>query len=337
MLVHLDYVWVDGFEHPSIRSKTKVYNLEEDETGNVNLSVDEWNFDGSSTGQASTGDSERILKPVRLYQIADNHFAAMCEVCLADDDRSPHSTNHRAKLRKELKGKAEGLEIWLGFEQEFFLTSGDSNVFWPDGSGEPIKDSRYYCSSGGTVRYRKMIREHAAFCNGVGINIVGYNAEVSPGQWEYQCFAEDPLKAADDLWMSRYLLELMCEDIDLGVDWHPKPHEGWNGSGCHVNFSTKAMREAGDKVLYDDILRKMDSSHSESISEYGESNNLRLTGGYETATYTSFSYDIASRGTSVRIPNLTVDSGWKGYLEDRRPSSGCDPYRVARQICKFVT
>jgi len=129
----------------------------------------------------------------------------------------------------------------------------------------------------------------------------------------------------------------MCEDIDLGVDWRPKPHEGWNGSGCHTNFSTKAMRELGDKILYDDILRKMDSLHHESISEYGEGNDLRLTGGYETASHKSFSHGVASRGTSVRIPNVTVDSGWKGYLEDRRPSSGCDPYRVALQICKFVT
>ena len=337
MLVHLDYVWVDGFEHPSIRSKTKVCNLAEDETGNVNLSVDEWNFDGSSTNQAPTGDSERILKPVRLYQIADNHFAALCEVCRPDDDRTPHTSNHRARLREALEQSAGELEIWLGFEQEFFLTSENSNVFWPEGGGEPIKDSRYYCSSGGSVKYRKMIREHAAFCNGVGINVVGYNAEVTPGQWEYQCFAKDPLKAADDLWMSRYLFELMCEDIELGVDWRPKPHPGWNGSGCHTNFSTKDMRELGDKIVYDDILRKMESLHNESISEYGEGNDLRLTGGFETASHKSFSHGVASRGTSVRIPNATVDAGWKGYLEDRRPSSGCDPYRVALQICKFVT
>ena len=336
MLVHLDYVWIDGFEHPRIRSKTKVIQLAVDDEGQSNLQVNEWNFDGSSTNQASTADSERMLKPVRVYQIADNHFATICEVNLPDEESTPHSTNYRAHLRELLSTDVCAKEIWIGFEQEFFLTDNDKNVLWPD-AGQPIKDARYYCSSGGTVKYRKLIREHAAFCASVGIRIDGYNAEVTPGQWEYQCFADDPLKAADDLWMSRYLLELMCEDLSLGVEWHPKPHAGWNGSGCHANFSTKDMRETGERLIFDSILNVMEAQHNESMLEYGTDNTLRLTGEFETADCANFTSEIASRGTSVRIPNGTVSAGWKGYLEDRRPSSGCDPYRVAAQICKFIS
>lgn len=335
MLIHLDYIWVDGLEHPSIRSKTRAVSLQPNEEGEVQLDVPEWNFDGSSTGQAETANSERILKPKSLFQIADNHYVTICEVCLPDADRTPHPTNYRAQLRELVEVVPEAKDMWVGWEQEYFLTSEGKNVFWPP-TGEPVNDSRYYCSSGGSVKYRKLIREHATFCNQLGIKIVGYNAEVSPGQWEYQCLGLDPVTASDHLWVSRYLLELMTEDLELGVEWHPKPHTGWNGSGCHTNFSTKRMREAGDQEEFKRILSNMESRHSESIREYGEENGLRLTGGFETASLDKFSFGIASRDTSVRIPTAVVEDGWKGYLEDRRPSSGCDPYRVAIQLCKFI-
>jgi len=335
MLVHLDYIWVDGFEHPSIRSKTKSTVLQPNEAGEVQLDVPEWNFDGSSTGQADTGDSERVLQPKAMFQVADNHYVALCEVCMPNAERTPHPSNYRAKLREAVASTEGAQEMWVGFEQEYFITSNDKNVFWPD-SGEPIKDSRYYCSSGGSVKFRKLIREHASFCNQVGVRVVGYNAEVSPGQWEYQCFAENPITAADALWVSRYLLELMTEDLELGVDWHPKPHPGWNGSGCHTNFSTKKMREDGNEEEFQRIISNMEARHHESISEYGAENGLRLTGGFETASLDRFTYGVAARDTSVRIPNSVIEKEWRGYLEDRRPSSGCDPYRVALQLCKFV-
>ena len=129
MLIHLDYVWVDGFSHPSIRSKTKLVTLKSDDGGNADLPIVEWNFDGSSTGQATTGDSERILVPQRVYQIADNHYATLCEVCLPDENRTPHSSNYRALLREALEAGAASKEIWIGFEQEYFYTEDDKNIF----------------------------------------------------------------------------------------------------------------------------------------------------------------------------------------------------------------
>ena len=111
MLVHVDYIWVDGFEHPSIRSKTKVINLTPNEEGEVSLDVPEWNFDGSSTGQAETANSETILKPKALFQIADNHYATLCEVCLPDEQRTPHPSNFRAKLREIVTETPEASEI----------------------------------------------------------------------------------------------------------------------------------------------------------------------------------------------------------------------------------
>jgi len=337
-LVHVDYIWVDGFDQPSLRGKTKVVSLKKLEDGNFELPLEDWNFDGSSTGQATTGDSERLLIPARLYQFSDTHHVVLCEVCYPNEDQTPHESNFRAILREMLEDMKEDPELWLGFEQEYFFTKNNKNILWPESFGEPIKDDRYYCAiDGGNVKYRNLVREHASFCNKVGIRIVGYNAEVAAGQWEYQCFSEDALKACDDLWVSRYILSLLTEEDGIGIDWSPKPHDGWNGSGCHTNFSTKAMREGeGGKELFDNIISRMSDSHLQAMEEYGSGNRSRLVGEYETAKYDSFSSGVASRSVSVRIPNAVVNADWSGYLEDRRPASNCDPYRVALQLAYNV-
>ena len=339
MWVHLDYVWVDGSDSPRLRSKTKVVKLVERPDGSPELALDSWSFDGSSTGQATTEDSERVLQPVRLYRISQNHFVCLCEVFLpyknADDEWQPHSSNHRYHLRHLLK--ESGVDMWLGFEQEYFFTRDGKNVFWPTAHGEPVNNNGYYCSSGGTVMHRKLVRDHADTCQTVGIGIVGYNAEVAPGQWEYQCFGEDALQTCDNLWMSRYMLEIMAENAGLGVNWMPKPHDGWNGSGCHINFSTKSMREEGGEDLFLGILDRMRENHSETMQCYGSKNRLRLSGEYETAPYDEFSFGVGSRGASVRVPTAVKTAGWKGYLEDRRPASNCDPYAAVLQLAKFVS
>ena len=49
-----------------------------------------------------------------------------------------------------------------------------------------------------------------------------------------------------------------------------------------------------------------------------------------------FSYGVSDRGASIRIPIGTVESGYKGWLEDRRPASNADPYKVAAAIIDTV-
>ena len=334
-MIHVDYVWVDGLESSLVRSKTKIVNPKVASDGEYEIPVAEWNFDGSSTMQATTSDSERIIQPQRVYKLSDRHYVALCEVCYPDTDRTPHESNYRAKLRESLSSGGELKEMWLGFEQEFFLTKKGKNVLWPK-EGVPPNDTRYYCSSGAPIKFRKLIREFASLCNVAGIEVVGYNTEVAPGQWEYQVFGNDPLKASDDLWVSRYLLQLSAEGYDIGISWHPKPHSDYNGSGCHTNFSTKSMREEGGKELFEEIMHKAECLHSNHMKKYGALNERRMTGIHETSSYDDFSYDVASRACSIRIPSNT-SLEWKGYAEDRRPASNCDPYRVAACVLEFVS
>lgn len=61
----------------------------------------------------------------------------------------------------------------------------------------------------------------------------------------------------------------------------------------------------------------------------------RLTGRHETSSINDFSAGVANRGASIRIPRGVSDDG-KGYFEDRRPSSNCDPYSVAEAILRTI-
>jgi glutamine synthetase len=60
-----------------------------------------------------------------------------------------------------------------------------------------------------------------------------------------------------------------------------------------------------------------------------------MTGGHETSSYNEFSAGVADRGCSVRIGNKTKAEK-KGYFEDRRPSSNCDPYLVTSKLYETI-
>ena len=65
----------------------------------------------------------------------------------------------------------------------------------------------------------------------------------------------------------------------------------------------------------------------------GADNRRRLTGYHETSSIDDFSAGVANRGASIRIPRQVAEDGY-GYLEDRRPSSNCDPYSVTEILVK---
>jgi glutamine synthetase len=175
-------------------------------------------------------------------------------------------------------------------------------------------------------------------CLEAGLNIEGINAEVATGQWEFQVFAKGAKNAGDQTWMARYLLERVGEKYGIAINWHCKPfgNTDWNGSGMHANFSNGLMRKTGKKKTFENICKAFGPVIKEHIAVYGADNHLRLTGNHETQSIDQFSYGVSDRGASIRIPISTVDHGWKGWLEDRRPNSAADPYKVAARIIKTV-
>jgi len=324
-----EYIWMDGYTpEKNFRGKTKVLNLD---SYNGELDVlPEWSFDGSSTLQAEGHSSDCLLKPVRVYPDSGrkNGYIVVCEVL--NPDGTPHVSNDRA-------GIADDPDFWFGFEQEYVFTKNDRPLGFPT-AGYPEPQGPYYCAVGtGRVVGRDIVEEHLDICLDAGLSITGINAEVMLGQWEYQCFGKGAKKAADDMFVSRYLLHRVCEKYGIVVDIHPKPVKGdWNGSGMHCNFSNKAMREVGGKEMFMAICEAFRPVHAEHIAVYGSSNEQRLTGDHETQSIDEFSYGVSDRGASIRIP-ISVPKNWKGYLEDRRPASNANPYKVAARIVKTVS
>ncbi|RME72265.1 MAG: glutamine synthetase [Verrucomicrobia bacterium] len=328
----LEYIWLDGYQPvPNLRSKTKI--IEGDPSTLSLEDIPQWGFDGSSTQQAEGHDSDCVLKPVALYPDAArrNGFLVMCEVMLPSGE--PHPSNSRATI-------IDDPDTWFGFEQEYFLMVDGRPLGFPE-DGYPEPQGRYYTGVGYkhmTDIGRQIVEEHIDLCLDAGINHEGVNAEVAKGQWEFQIFGKGSKTAADQIWVARYLLMRLCEKYGVDVEWHCKPVRGdWNGSGMHTNFSTKYMREVGGKEYFEKLMEAFRKHHEEHIAVYGPDNHLRLTGLHETQSIDKFSWGLADRGSSIRVPHSFVNNGYKGYLEDRRPNSQADPYLVASRILKTIS
>lgn len=332
-LTKLEYIWLDGYKPTqSLRSKTKVVKSEEFD-GTL-ATAEMWSFDGSSTEQAPGGSSDCLLKPVKVVKDPQrkNAYLVMCEVLNADG--TPHESNGRATIEDDDN------DFWFGFEQEYFLwdTATNKPLGFPTG-GYPGPQGPYYCSVGAANSFgRDIVEEHLDAIIEAGLNVEGINAEVAAGQWEFQIFSKGAKDAGDQMWIARYLLERIGEKYGVSVNWHCKPLGAldWNGSGMHANFSNTTLRTCGSEDVYKKICEAFRPVIKEHIAVYGADNDMRLTGKHETASIHDFTYGVSNRGASIRIPIATVKRGWKGYLEDRRPNSAADPYKVAARIVKTV-
>jgi glutamine synthetase len=328
----LEYILLDGsVPTQQLRAKTRVA---ENFSGKLE-DCPVWSFDGSSTNQAGGGSSDLLLKPVFVCPDPDRKNAYLVLTEVLNPDGTAHETNGRAHIEEEDE------DFWFGFEQEYFLYDPQTRLplGFPAG-GFPEPQGPYYCGVGGSKAFgRAIVEEHFDLCLEAGLNVEGINAEVAAGQWEFQIFAKGAHNAGDQIWMARFLLERTAEKYGVDVEWHPKPlgkDLDWNGSGMHANFSNGLMRTCGDEKVFTAICEEFGKNIKEHIDVYGAYNDQRLTGLHETAAITDFSYGVSDRGASIRIPVGTIEDGWKGRLEDRRPASNGDPYKIGARIIKTV-
>lgn len=330
------YVWINGTgEH--LRAKTRTLKAPPNDVKDL----PEWNFDGSSTGQAHGENSDTYLKPVAIFRDpfrGGNNKLVLCETY--NYKHEPTNTNHR-KTCEEAMNRIKDQHPWFGMEQEYSLLGPNKEPLgWPK-RGFPGPQGPYYCGLGADKVFgRDVIESHYRACLYAGINIAGTNAEVMPSQWEFQVGPCEGISMGDELWMARFLLHRVAEDFGVIPSLDPKIIPGdWNGAGCHTNFSTQLMRENDGIKHIESAIEKLSKTHQEHIKRYdprgGQDNARRLTGRHETADMNTFSAGVANRAASIRIPR-DVSAQGKGYLEDRRPASNCDPYVVTDALVRSV-
>ncbi|MCA8941731.1 MAG: glutamine synthetase beta-grasp domain-containing protein [Planctomycetes bacterium] len=326
--IKAEYIWLDGTEpSPLMRSKTKI--LPEGTEPPV------WGFDGSSTNQAPGGASDCVLQPV--FSVPDPlrgepHLLVLCEVLTTEMD--PHPSNTRA-LCREVAEKFASHDPLFGLEQEYTFMRQDGTPLGFPTSGYPAPQGPYYCGVGGSQVFgREIVETHLDMCLEAGLSLSGINAEVMPGQWEFQVGPLGPVEVADQLMLARWLLCRIAEEYKCDATFEPKPAKGdWNGAGCHSNFSTGQMRESYDACIA--ACEALGKNAMEHVKNYGHGIEDRLTGAHETQRWDTFSYGVSDRGASIRIPWQVKRDG-KGYIEDRRPNANCDPYVVTRLITNTV-
>ena len=342
-LSQVTYIWIDGTSPTqTLRSKVRVLSLRKPP---VASDLPQWNFDGSSTYQSSGHDSDLTLQPICVVNdpiLKEKNYLVMCDVLYPDG--TPHSSNKRARLVQAMEQGGKNFDPWMGFEQEYTLFSGQQPLGWPD-RGYPAPQGPFYCGVGADEVFgRDLVEKHTQASIDAGIMIYGTNAEVMPGQWEFQIGyrdikgeSADPVTVCDHLWLARWLLYRLGEDFGITAKLHPKPIKGdWNGSGMHTNISTRDMRNP--KIGMDAIhkaIKALEAYHKDHIAVYGHDLELRLTGKHETANISQFIAGVGNRGASIRIPRPVEIKGY-GYIEDRRPGANANPYEVASKLIETI-
>jgi len=331
-----EYIWIGGNNELRSKSRTLKHNKWTVEN------LPEWDYDGSSTNQAETKHSEVILKPKSLFPCPFRRGGNLLVLCdTYKPDGTPLENNYRHTATK-IFNKGLNEKPWFGLEQEFFII--DPKTKKPFGLTEDKQEQgQFYCGIGTTNVFNRVVIERLySYCLFAMINISGINAEVAPGQWEYQIGPNKGIDSADQLWISRYILLRISEDHNVEINFEAKllSKDEWNGSGCHVNYSTQSMRDGnGDKTgldIINEAINKLSLKHTEHMKVYGTGNELRMTGLNETAKYDEFSSGVGNRGASVRIPTNT-EKNKCGYFEDRRPAANIDPYLVTSMIFETAT
>lgn len=358
MKLKMEYIWLDGNNPQQLRSKTKIIEFSQTQDQllyqhraetvshvlNLYRSAPNmapiWNFDGSSTSQAKTSKSELLLKPVNFFinPFIENSILVLCEVLYTD--MKPHYSNTRNKMVESVN-RYDDSSLY-GYEQEYFIydKSTKKPLGWPK-KGNPKEQGDYYCGVGSlNVGGRDFVEEHTDLCLKAGLLIGGTNAEVALGQWEYQIGPVPAIDGSDQLWISRYILHRLSEKYNYSIELDPKPIKGdmWNGSGMHVNFSTKTLREdkVNKKQIAIQMCKKLESSHEDHIKVYGVNNEHRLTGKNETSSMNNFGWGIGDRTKSIRIPSSINDDNSIGYIEDRRPASNACPYLIVDKLLRTL-
>ncbi|WP_289781537.1 type I glutamate--ammonia ligase [Companilactobacillus allii] len=292
-------------------------------------------FDGSSIdGFTRIEESDMLLHPDLstwlIFPWGSEHGKVARLICdIYTTDGQPFAGDPRVNLQRIVKKmqKMGYTNFNIGPEPEFFL-------FNTDETGQPTlklnDDGSYFDFS--PVDLGENVRKDIVLkLEKMGFEVEASHHEVAPGQQEIDFKYENALSAADSIQTFKLVVKTIAKENGMYATFMPKPLQGINGSGMHINMSLFN----GDVNIFDDendMLSDVAKQFMSGILKHARAltavNNptvnsyKRLVPGFEAPTYIAWSSKNrsplirvpAAKGKSKRVEMRSVDPTTNPYL-----------------------
>ncbi len=294
-------------------------------------------FDGSSIeGFVRIEESDMYLYPdldtfvVFPWRPQQGKVARIiCDVYTAD--KKPFEGDPRYVLKKAVADAKEmGYRFDVGPECEFFLFDQDE-----DGQPTTISTERAgYFDLGPVDLGENARRDMVLTLEDMGFEIEASHHEVAPAQHEIDFRYDEALKTADNIMTFKLAVKTIAKRHGLFASFMPKPRQGINGSGMHVNMSLSR----DGKNIFEDPDGELGLSkeaywfiggimkHMKGLTVMANplvNSYKRLVPGYEAPIHIAWS--VTNRSPLIRIPS-TRGAGTR--VELRSPDPSANPYLV---------
>lgn len=305
-------------------------------------------FDGSSIeGFVRIYEADMFLHPdldtFLVLKWEDNSYGKVarfiCDVYRPGHDgrHEPFEGDPRGVLKRNIeKMKKKGYSSFnVGVEPEFFL-------FKLDEKGNPtleFNDHGGYFDISPIDSAEDCRRDIVLALQNIGFTIEAAHHEVSTGQHEINFKFDSAVEACDNVQTFKLVVKNIARRHGLHATFMPKPIEGINGSGMHVNCSL--LTNDGKNAFYDEktdnglstTARKWISGilhHAKGfclITNPIVNSYKRIVPGFEAPCYISWS--DSNRSTMIRIP---AARGMKTRTEVRSVDVAANPYLAIAAI-----
>ncbi|EOA09173.1 type I glutamate--ammonia ligase [Pediococcus acidilactici] len=293
-------------------------------------------FDGSSIdGFVRIEESDMYLYPDlstwMVFPWGSEHGKVARIICeVYTRDRKPFAGDPRNNLIRALQDmKDEGFtDFNIGPEPEFFLLKLDEN-------GKPtthLNDQGSYFDLAPVDLGENCRRDIVLELENMGFDVEASHHEVAPGQHEIDFKYADALTAADNIQTFKLVVKTVARKYNLHATFMPKPLDGINGSGMHLNMSlfnkegNAFYDEKGELQLSQKAYWFLGGLLKHARSYTAVCNPIvnsykRLVPGYEAPVYVAWSG--SNRSPLIRVPS---SKGLSTRFEVRSVDPSANPY-----------
>lgn len=294
-------------------------------------------FDGSAIeGFVRIDESDMYLYPdldtFEIFPWRPQHGKLARFICdVYGVDQKPFSGDPRYVLKQAIEKAGDmGYVFNVGPECEFFL-------FHTDEEGFPTTttyETAGYFDVAPIDLAENVRRDIVLNLEEMGFEVEASHHEIAPAQHEIDFQYENVLRSADNIMTFKMAAKTIAKRHGLHATFMPKPKEGVNGSGMHINMS---LADSLGRNMFVDEKDPLGLSRTAYYFMAGILHHMkamtiltnplinsykRLIPGYDAPIYIAWS-STSNRSSLIRIPS---SKGSSTRIELRCPDSSMNPY-----------